>query len=316
VDPLESKYSPQSPFVYCSDNPINRVDPTGKGDDPTLVKPKVKVDPNVAKELTKDLPEGGKQISREFADELLKKAEQTAVKKTEKEVLKDGSKALLKKVAGAPLDVLINVLTPVDAIPGTGELPQPMKNAEDARLIRPRMLNSQELNELVKRLQVNAVTAPYEKVTTDIGKLTEQDKNEIATRIATGRGTSQDLIYASQVMQGNGRGTKRADAFASQWPTASLSDGLKIFVPNYAVTSTDQKLLYTDSKTGYEVIYDKEGDYFRIRDTKLPGRRVFVDFSGQAPNNKVENGKTTGRTQDEYNQITHFKNTDKLLWKK
>lgn len=36
----------------------------------------------------------------------------------------------------------------------------------------------------------------------------------------------------------------------------------------------------------------------------LPGRRVFVDFGGQVPNNKVENGRVSGRTQDEYNQVT------------
>ena len=32
-DPLESKYAPQSPYVYCSDNPIIRTDATGMGDD-------------------------------------------------------------------------------------------------------------------------------------------------------------------------------------------------------------------------------------------------------------------------------------------
>jgi len=32
VDPLESKYSPQSPYCYCSDNPIGRVDLDGMGD--------------------------------------------------------------------------------------------------------------------------------------------------------------------------------------------------------------------------------------------------------------------------------------------
>jgi hypothetical protein len=66
-----------------------------------------------------------------------------------------------------------------------------------------------------------------------------------------------------------------------------------------------------NNSRGYEVIYDKEGDYFRIRDMRLPGRRVFVDFGGQVPNNKVENGRVSGRTQDEYNQVTHFKNIDK-----
>ena len=33
VDPLQSQYTPQSPFVYCSNNPIGRIDETGMGDE-------------------------------------------------------------------------------------------------------------------------------------------------------------------------------------------------------------------------------------------------------------------------------------------
>lgn len=37
VDPLESEYAPQSPYVYCSNNPVIKVDLTGKGEtDPPI----------------------------------------------------------------------------------------------------------------------------------------------------------------------------------------------------------------------------------------------------------------------------------------
>ena len=33
VDPLESKYAPQSSYVYCSNNPIKKIDPSGMGEE-------------------------------------------------------------------------------------------------------------------------------------------------------------------------------------------------------------------------------------------------------------------------------------------
>lgn len=41
VDPLESKYASQSCYVYCSSNPINRIDPSGKGDQNPIPAPKM-----------------------------------------------------------------------------------------------------------------------------------------------------------------------------------------------------------------------------------------------------------------------------------
>ncbi len=150
-----------------------------------------------------------------------------------------------------------------------------------------------------------------QRITNDFNKLTEGEKNNIANRIAIGRATSQDLLFLSRIMQGTGRGLIRANAFESNWPTASLREVIQQFTPNYVLSSTDQKLIYHDVKSGFEVIYDKEGDYLRIRKLNIDGKRTFVDLTGNIPNNKIENGRTIGRTQAEYNQVTHFKNTDR-----
>ena len=48
-------------------------------------------------------------------------------------------------------------------------------------------------------------------------------------------------------------------------------------------------------------------------DPSLSGKRTSMDMDGNIPNNKtLPNGKQTGRTQGEYNEATHFNNTDPL----
>ncbi|HEY8934072.1 MAG TPA: hypothetical protein VIM65_02590 [Cyclobacteriaceae bacterium] len=64
---------------------------------------------------------------------------------------------------------------------------------------------------------------------------------------------------------------------------------------------------------GEEEIYrlsDDAGNYFRIENTNLIGKRRYLDLNGNIPNNTVMNGKISGRSQGEYNQVTHFNNID------
>lgn len=45
-----------------------------------------------------------------------------------------------------------------------------------------------------------------------------------------------------------------------------------------------------------QVIEDIHWNYFRIYDSKIPGRRSYLDMNDNVPNNKVlENGKQSGR---------------------
>ena len=51
-------------------------------------------------------------------------------------------------------------------------------------------------------------------------------------------------------------------------------------------------MIYNNPKTGKQVVYDTDGNYFRIEDTTLTGKRVYTDINGnQIPNNKFVNGK-------------------------
>lgn len=77
-----------------------------------------------------------------------------------------------------------------------------------------------------------------------------------------------------------------------------------------AIKTSTGKTLYKNSETGIQVVSDDAGNYFRIENTNLTGKRRYLDLEGNIPNNKVVNGKTSGRNQAEYNQVTHFNNVD------
>jgi len=106
-------------------------------------------------------------------------------------------------------------------------------------------------------------------------------------------------------------GAQRAAQYSAGWANGSLKEAIDQFAPGAEGTASGQKTIYTNSTTGVQVVADNAGNYFRVQNTNLPGRRTYLDLNGNVPNNKVVNGKQTGRSQAEYNQATHFNNTDK-----
>ncbi|WP_345987741.1 hypothetical protein AAEU33_12035 [Chryseobacterium sp. Chry.R1] len=108
-----------------------------------------------------------------------------------------------------------------------------------------------------------------------------------------------------------GGGAERAAQYSSEWPSASLSETIQKFAPEAEGVTTDTgKTIYTNSETGLQIVYDNNGNYFRIQDTNITGRRSYLDMDGNIPNNKTVDGKQLGRSQGEYNQVTHFNNND------
>ena len=61
-------------------------------------------------------------------------------------------------------------------------------------------------------------------------------------------------------------------------------------------TTAKGKTIYKNSETGVQVVYDNSGNYFRIQNTNLSGRRSYLDLNGSIPNNKTVNGKIMGRS--------------------
>ena len=109
---------------------------------------------------------------------------------------------------------------------------------------------------------------------------------------------------------GGAGGAARAAQYAANWPEADLNSAISKFSGQHPVISTTEKgkKIYKNPNNGVEIVEDVNGHYFRIYDPSKPGKRKYLDLEGEVPTNKIlPNGKQIGRTQSEYNEVTHFK---------
>ena len=107
-------------------------------------------------------------------------------------------------------------------------------------------------------------------------------------------------------------GAARSAEYSNGWKDASLFEAIKSFTPNAVGEKTESgKIIYRNTETGIQIVFDVAGNYFRIQNTNVIGKRNYLSLDGTNPTNRVENGRTSGRNQAEYNQVTHFNNSDK-----
>ncbi|WP_178312314.1 phage minor capsid protein [Clostridium cadaveris] len=108
-------------------------------------------------------------------------------------------------------------------------------------------------------------------------------------------------------------GATRAEEFSKYWGEASLKETINKFVPNATASGVTAKgkVIYSTKGTKVQIVYDTKGNYFRIEDLSLKGKRRYLDIEGNNASNKTENGKQKGRSKEEYEALTHFKNSDK-----
>ncbi|HFK5599126.1 TPA: hypothetical protein ACG0AT_003712, partial [Elizabethkingia anophelis] len=86
-------------------------------------------------------------------------------------------------------------------------------------------------------------------------------------------------------------GAMRAAKFSEGRENASLSDAINKFAPDAeGVANASGKTIYNNSETGIQVVYDNNGNYFRVENTNLSGKRNYLDMDGNVPNNKTING--------------------------
>lgn len=106
-------------------------------------------------------------------------------------------------------------------------------------------------------------------------------------------------------------GALRAATHGESWVNGSLSEAINKFAPGArGIPGGNGKIIYRNSVSGVQVVHDTNGNYFRIQNTTLTGKRQYLDMEGDVPNNKIYEGRQIGRSQSEYNQVTHFSNTD------
>lgn len=155
--------------------------------------------------------------------------------------------------------------------------------------------------------------AGYDEVLNETTKGVVTAAVSVAAALGLGRmgaaseiGQFQKVAAPPEALAG---GAARAQRFSQNWPSADLGAAVNKFAgsdPLITITESG-KQIYTHPKTGIQVVEDLSGNYFRINDPSLPGKRTYLDLDGNIPNNRVlETGKLVGRTQSEYNEVTHF----------
>ena len=109
--------------------------------------------------------------------------------------------------------------------------------------------------------------------------------------------------------QNKAGGAGRANLYSQNWQEADLNAAIRKFAgANPSVSFTPKGKAIYQGQNGIQIIHDIEGNYFRILDTKISGKRPYLDLNGNIPNNKINaDGNRQGRTQAEYNEVTHFK---------
>lgn len=105
-------------------------------------------------------------------------------------------------------------------------------------------------------------------------------------------------------------GKDRVQNYGSGWGKASLQEVVDKFAPGATGTHniSKTKIIFNNNKSKRQIVYDIDGDYFRIENLERVGRRRYDDINGNDVSNVTENGKTRGRTREEYEAITHFLN--------
>ena len=109
-------------------------------------------------------------------------------------------------------------------------------------------------------------------------------------------------------------GKDRANDFSSNWSKASLNETIKKFgLDEESEVNPKGKVIYSNNRTNVTIVYDVNGNYFRIQDKTIPQdkRSAYLDINGNSAQNIVENSKTRGRTKKEFQRDTHFLNIDK-----
>ena len=107
-------------------------------------------------------------------------------------------------------------------------------------------------------------------------------------------------------------GATRAEEFSKYWGEGILKEIINKFTPDYEIIERVKtgKTIYKSKSSNIQIVYDNKGNYFRMEDTSLRGSRRYLDLDGNNPTNKIENGKQKGRSKEEYEPLTHFKNKD------
>lgn len=131
-------------------------------------------------------------------------------------------------------------------------------------------------------------------------------KSKYSSGVATQKALAQlDAELAAKL----GRAADRAAKYHANWQPVNLNDFVEKFAPGSNAVIEGSKITFRAKNSNIQVVCDIRGGYCRLKDLTIKsGKRQYLDINGQNANNKTtSSGKQTGRSQSEYNEITHFR---------
>lgn len=105
------------------------------------------------------------------------------------------------------------------------------------------------------------------------------------------------------------RASARAAKYHDNWQTINLNDFVDRFAPGSTAKISGSKITFQADGSNLEIVCDVSAGSCRLRDTSITTSRCYLDIDGRpVDNNKtLPNGKKTGRSKAEYNEMTHFR---------
>ena len=127
-------------------------------------------------------------------------------------------------------------------------------------------------------------------------------------RLADGSASEQDKLYAEEAQNrvgALGGGLYRALTKGGEWEKGSLKEAIENFTPGAKGRIKGAKTIFTNEETGFEITYDRGGQYYRIQNKD--GHYLRPD--GTQP--KVGHLRKE-EAWDQRQRETHILNTDDL----
>ena len=104
------------------------------------------------------------------------------------------------------------------------------------------------------------------------------------------------------------KGAERARRFHSNWQSVNINEVVEKFAPGAVAYQKGGKIIFESSDHTIAIIADAAGGYLRIQDlTSKTRRALYLTLEGKNAHNVTIDGKTRGRTTEEYEIATHFR---------
>ena len=118
------------------------------------------------------------------------------------------------------------------------------------------------------------------------------------------KASSEDKVLAKKILQGH----IRKEMFGHNWQKVNLNDVVAKFAPGSIPISFNGKIEWHNPGSSIKVVADIGGGYCRLEKyPKTTTHTQYLDINGKdAFNYTTPDGKTKGRTHEEYLQRTHF----------